>query len=85
MDKETKRIITGKVQRASLHKTGVISVERIKIHPKYKKSYKVTKKYLFHDEVNVCKTGDTASIIESRRYSKRKAWRLLENVAADLT
>ena len=77
MNSTQKRIISGKVQRDSAEKTGVLLVERLKIHPKYKRSFKRSKKFLFHDQDNKCKTGDNVEIIESRRFSKKKSWRLL--------
>jgi small subunit ribosomal protein S17 len=37
-------------------------------------------KLLAHDEANECREGDLVAITESRPYSKRKAWRLVEIV-----
>lgn len=79
MEKSRKRIITGSIVRDSMEKTGALIVVRNVMHPKYKKNFKQSKKYLFHDLSNVCKTGDKASIIESRKISKTKCWRLFEH------
>jgi small subunit ribosomal protein S17 len=56
-------------------------VERRIQHPLYKKYISRSKKYLAHDESNVCKAGDTVRIIECRPLSKRKCWELQERVA----
>lgn len=58
-------------------KTIVVRVERVKIHPKYKKRYTVSKKYKVHDEVNKYKVDDKVTFIECRPISKDKRWRVL--------
>ncbi|OHB20428.1 MAG: 30S ribosomal protein S17 [Parcubacteria group bacterium RIFCSPHIGHO2_01_FULL_47_10b] len=55
-------------------KTISVLVATFKVHPKYKKRYRVTRKYLAHDEKNVFKTGDQVVITEHRPISKRKRW-----------
>jgi small subunit ribosomal protein S17 len=45
----------------------------------YKKLVKRHKKYLAHDDGNMHKTGDVVDIIESRPFSKRKRWAVVEN------
>ncbi|MBL0690806.1 MAG: 30S ribosomal protein S17 [SAR324 cluster bacterium] len=72
-----KRTIEGVVVRDTKEKTGILLVERIVEHAKYRRTIKRTKKFHFHDVDNACKSGDKATIIESRRYSKTKSWRLL--------
>ena len=77
-DKKTKRIFTGEVVSASTAKTLVVKVERMKLHPKYNKSFRVTKKYHVHDEASVAKAGDKIHFEECRPFSKTKRWRLIE-------
>ena len=61
-----------------MDKTRVVLVERVFIHPKYKKEVKVKKKYYAHDENNECKIGDVVRIMETRPLSKLKRWRIVE-------
>jgi len=76
--KPRKKILTGVVVSNKMQKTIVVRVDRILIHPKYKIKYKKSKKFMAHDEHNVCQIGDKVRIIECRPLSKRKRWRLLE-------
>ena len=78
MANANKRILNGVVTRDTKDKSGVLLVVRIFDHPKYSRTVKRTNKFHFHDPENVCKAGDKAFIIESRRYSKTKSWRLLK-------
>lgn len=58
-------------------KTIVVRVDRVKIHPKYKKRYTVSRRYQVHDEKNQFKEGDKVNFQECRPYSKSKRWRVL--------
>ncbi len=68
----------GTVVSDKMDKTVAVLIERYVPHPKYKKRIKRSKKFLAHDENNECRVGDVVRIIETRRYSKRKAWKVLE-------
>jgi len=57
-----------------MNKTRVVLVERLKVHPKYKKYIKVRKKFYAHDENNETKVGDVVLIEETRPLSKLKRW-----------
>jgi len=61
-------------------KTIVVSVESLKKHRIYKRTYKQTKHFHAHDENNSCQVGDLVRIEESRPMSKLKRWRLVEIV-----
>ncbi|WP_416224300.1 30S ribosomal protein S17 [Thermogemmatispora sp.] len=61
-----------------MDKTIVVAVERLKMHPLYKKTYRQTKHFYAHDEHNVCQIGDIVRIEECRPLSKLKRWRLIE-------
>ena len=61
-------------------KTIVVKVDVTKLHPKYKKVVRRTRKFHAHDEQNAAGIGDTVRIVESRRISKTKNWRLAEVV-----
>ena len=61
-------------------KTIVVKVDVTKLHPKYKKVVRRTRKFHAHDEQNAAGIGDTVRIVESRPLSKTKHWRLAEVV-----
>lgn len=76
--KEIKRKkFSGIVVGDKMDKTIVVKVSRVKIHPKYKKRYFVSKKYKVHDEKNKFKSGDKAVFTECRPLSKQKKWRVV--------
>ncbi len=72
-----KRNLKCTVISAKMDKTIVVSLTRKKVHPKYKKQYKVSKQYKVHDEKSIAKVGDTVIIEECRPLSKDKTWRLV--------
>ncbi|PID70884.1 30S ribosomal protein S17 [bacterium DOLZORAL124_38_8] len=64
----------GTVTNISGEKTIKVEVHTYKAHPKYKKQYRVTKKFLVHDEKGAAKVGDLVQITQTRPISKRKHW-----------
>ena len=79
-DKKTiKRKFEGVVVSDKMDKTIVVRIDRIKVHPKYGKRYKVSRKYKVHDEKNQFKAGDKVMFIECRPLSKDKRWRVVSN------
>ena len=68
------RILKGVVTSDKMMKTVVVKVSSMKKHPKYKKYFKVSKKYKAHDEENQYHTGDQVLIKETRPMSKEKRW-----------
>lgn len=73
-----KKRLIGKVISDKMQKTIVVLVERLKVHPLYKKRYKVRKKYHVHDEKEIAKIGDLVEFEQSRPISKTKKWRLVK-------
>jgi small subunit ribosomal protein S17 len=69
----------GIVVSDKMNKTAVIAVERLKVHSKYKKRIKVTKKYKADNPENKFKVGDKVVIQESRPISKDKRWKIIAN------
>ncbi len=67
----------GIVVSDDMDKTVVVSVEIVKVHPKYLKRYSQNKKYKVHDEKNIFKVGDKVTFEECRPYSKDKRWRVV--------
>jgi len=77
-DKKIKqRVFSGVVTSDKMAKTIVVSVETVKIHPKYKKRYTTTARYKVHDEKDKYKEGDKVLFVECRPISKDKRWRVL--------
>ncbi len=75
------RKLKGVVVSDKMVKTVVVAVTYIKLHPKYLKQYKVTKKFKAHDEKREYHTGDKVVIGETRPLSKTKRWVVLNRVA----
>lgn len=71
--------LMGVVTSTKMTKTATVEVARIKVHPVYKKRFKVKKKYHAHDEIGV-KEGDRVRIVETKPISKTKRWRIVEIV-----
>ena len=79
-NKQKKNIRTKKgiVVSDKMDKTAVVTVERLKVHSKYKKRIKITKKYKAHNPENKFKIGNKVVIVESRPLSKDKRWKIVE-------
>jgi len=71
------RTIKGVVTSNKMDKTIVVSVDSYKTHWKYKKKYRVTKKFYAHDENNISNINDVVLIKETRPTSKTKRWDLV--------
>ena len=68
----------GKVVSNKMDKTIVVAIEGSKKHPLYKKIIKHTVKFKAHDEKNECGVGDKVRIVETRKLSKDKYFRVAE-------
>ncbi len=64
--------LIGIVMSDKADKSIVVSVVTPKRHPIYKKQYKVSKRFLAHDEKNEAKVGDRVQVVETRPLSARK-------------
>ncbi|MBI4281544.1 30S ribosomal protein S17 [Candidatus Uhrbacteria bacterium] len=71
------RIFEGVVVSDAMQKTLVVRVDRIVLHPKYQKRYRVSKRYKVHDEKEEHSVGETVRFEECRPLSKDKRWRVL--------
>lgn len=76
INKTSKRGFIGTVVSTAMNKTIVVNVDRRKLHEKYKKSYRVSRKYPVHDEKSLAKVGNIVEFVECRPLSKTKRWRL---------
>ncbi|OGJ42293.1 30S ribosomal protein S17 [Candidatus Peregrinibacteria bacterium RIFCSPLOWO2_01_FULL_39_12] len=60
-------------------KTLVVRVDSYKIHPKYKKKFKVSKKfYVDNPENKKFEIGDEVTIYETKPLSKLKRWTIIQ-------
>ena len=73
----SKKTLKGKVIRDKNNKTIVVLVKRKYSHPFFKKVITSSKKYHVHDEKNIFKIGDDVKIIESKPFSKKKRWKVI--------
>ena len=76
-ERNLRRSIQGVVVSDKNDKTIVVLVETHKKHAKYGKRVKYRKKYYAHDENNEAKVGDTVTIMETRKLSATKRFRLV--------
>lgn len=72
-----RRSMIGVVSSNKMDKTIKVTVQRHTKHPVYQKRVKRRTVYTAHDENNVALEGDTVEIMETRKLSKSKCWRLL--------
>ena len=76
-ERNLRRSIQGVVVSDKNDKTIGVLVETHKKHAKYGKRVKYRKKYYAHDEKNEAKVGDVVTIMETRKLSATKRWRLV--------
>ncbi len=76
-----RRTKVGRVVSDKMDKTVVVSVERLRRHPIYKRVVRLSSRFKAHDEENGARVGDTVRIEESRPLSRDKRWRVVEIVS----
>jgi small subunit ribosomal protein S17 len=64
----------GIVVSNKMDKTIIIAIQTRYQHPKYGKTVVQTKRYMAHDENNLCKPGDLVLLEESPPISRHKKW-----------
>ncbi len=74
----SKIVKRGLVVAISGDKTIKVEVNEYRSHPKYKKRYRITRRFLAHDEEGEAGVGDTVVITQCRPLSKRKTFELTE-------
>ena len=77
-ERNLRKTRVGLVTSDKMDKTITVSVVEHVKHPLYGKIMKRTYKLKAHDENNECNIGDTVKVMETRRLSKDKRWRLVE-------
>ena len=71
----------GQVVSRAGNKTIVVEVARRVQHSLYERYMNRRKRFHAHDEKNQCQVGDRVRIVECRRLSAQKHWRLQEILA----
>jgi small subunit ribosomal protein S17 len=77
-ERNLRKTRVGVVVSDKMDKTVVVAVRDSVRHPLYKKIVKRTVKFKAHDEANSCGIGDKVEIMETRRLSADKNWRVVE-------
>ena len=72
--------VLGVVVSDKMDKSIVVRLDRSRLHPRYRKVMRLTKKVHVHDERNEAREGDTVSFVACRPMSKTKTWRLVQIV-----
>ena len=78
MERNLRKERVGIVVSDKMDKTVVVAIEERFKHPLYKKTITTSKKFKAHDENNECGVGDKVRIVETRKLSKDKNWRVAE-------
>ena len=78
MERNLRKERIGLVISDKMENTVVVEItDKIK-HPLYKKTITRSKRIKAHDENNECGIGDKVRIVETRKLSKDKNWRVAE-------
>ncbi|MBP3953417.1 30S ribosomal protein S17 [Bacillus suaedae] len=80
MERNQRKVYTGRVVSDKMDKTIAVLVETYKKDRLYGKRVKYSKKFKAHDEDNKAKIGDIVKVMETRPLSKDKRFRLVEIV-----
>ena len=78
MERNLRKERVGLVVSDKMDKTVIVLVSDKSKHPLYKKTITTSKRYKAHDEANECGVGDKVRIVETRKLSKSKNWRVAE-------
>ncbi len=74
------RRLNGVVVSDKMPQTRVVRVDIVKVHPKYKKRFTVSKRLAVDDEKNITKLGDKVIIEACAPRSRTKRFRILRKV-----
>ena len=80
-EETTKKLVqpmVGQVVSDKMDKTVVVRIDIKKRHPKYHKTYTISKRFKAHDEENKYKVGDKVVIASTRPISKDKKFIVVE-------
>jgi small subunit ribosomal protein S17 len=80
IERNSRKVVVGKVVSNKPDKTIVVLIERRFKHPIYGKTLRKSTRFYAHDEKNDCHMGDIVELMETRPMSKLKRWRLVQIV-----
>jgi small subunit ribosomal protein S17 len=80
IERNSRKVVIGKVVSNKPDKTIVVLIERRFKHPIYGKTLRKSTRFYAHDEKNDCHMGDIVELMETRPMSKLKRWRLVQIV-----
>lgn len=66
--------LVGTVSSNKMTNTVIVKIDQVKVHPKYQKRYRMTKKYAADTAGQQYAIGDKVEIMESKPISKTKNW-----------
>jgi small subunit ribosomal protein S17 len=72
-----RKTLVGEIVSNKMVKTVSVRVDRLMKHPKFKRYIRRSRRFMAHDENNLCQPGDRVKIIESRPLSRHKRWRVV--------
>ena len=78
MNRNLRKERVGIVTSNKMDKSIVVTIARRVKHDLYGKFINKTSKFVAHDEKNECNEGDTVKIMETKKMSKNKNWRLVQ-------
>ena len=78
MQRNLRKTKIGIVSSDKMDKTVVVTIQDRVKHPLYNKIVNETVKYKAHDENDECGVGDKVQIMETRKLSKDKNWRVVK-------
>ena len=81
MKRKSRRRVVGVVTSDRMQKTVTVEITRLVKHPLYGKYLRRRTRVMAHDEEQGAHTGDRVELVETRRLSKRKCWRVLQVLA----
>ena len=70
--------LVGTVVSDKMQKTVNVAVDRYRIVPKYRKRMRFTRKFMAHDEFEVCNMGDLVMIVPCQKISRHKHFMVRE-------
>lgn len=75
------KVITGKIVSAKMKNTVVVSIDRLHLHPIYKKYMKRTSKLKAHYDSGEYKEGDVVEITSVRPVAKEVFYKIVKKVS----
>ena len=76
MERSRRKVRSGRVVSDKMDKTVVVAIDTLVRHPLYGRIVRRTTKFKAHDDSNACGVGDKVEIMEVRRLSRDKRWRV---------